>query len=251
MPDCRWGWELTVAIDFCRGNVLCSVGVPGRPSQDCLECIALAVHERARSRRHTGWAARKKKAEGVNVKIIHHWKVHLAEGPWGCDYQRPFWEWFSPFPNTEVVLISSATGGNISPVSFSLFSPFGPISFAAGGKKKIAHISLSAPVQPHPSLSSSPPGPCIIPGSKKESSSPAPPSHLLPNDIIYRGSPTCKCCDVTESEVAAESVSVLPHPPSVLPLRPIIQAGPSWDKLLRCCHELVDNTQICLHNHVL
>lgn len=42
----------------------------------------------------------------------------------------------------------------------------------------------------------------------------------------------CESHDVTESKGAAQTVSVLPHPPRLLSLRPIIHVGQSRDKLL-------------------
>lgn len=151
------------------GYVFYSQGVSVRLSQDCLACCVLVLHTLANT--HTNGPPRallrsEEKAEGVNVKIIHHWWVHLERGLWGWDFQHPPWEWFSPFLNTELAFFTfppfPQPQGEIFHLSFflsfsfflSLHSPQSPMQ-----QRKKAHISLSAPVQFH--RSPPPPSPLL------------------------------------------------------------------------------------------
>lgn len=51
--DCRWVWELGAAIDCYQGYVFYSLGVSGRPSQDCLACgVTACMHPHTHTYTH-------------------------------------------------------------------------------------------------------------------------------------------------------------------------------------------------------
>lgn len=65
MLDCRWGWELGVAIDCYRGNVFYSLAVSRGPSQDCMVCGVLVVHTHTKTHTHT----QTEKAESLKASL--------------------------------------------------------------------------------------------------------------------------------------------------------------------------------------
>lgn len=184
LPQCCWGW-----------------GIPREYSLISSITGGCIYRERGRDRERERDTRSSHQGLGVSASSPH-WESWVHFSVQAC-----------PFP---LSLISTATGGNISPVLF-LHSPLSPEQ-----QRKKLHISLSlstCPALPH-SLQT-----CVSSLLLGRRSSSSPPSSLLPNADIYR-------CAVTESGAAAHISFTTPSLPAPLLQKTSHLHRPGNDELL-------------------